>query len=250
MTAKVIDDKDVDNSVTDNMNKKSVSRERRMRNRKAKRNDFRLQELQPSQNKTPKSASRGSRKDKKGSGQKGSYANLPVSFVSSGVIQSETVEVTAVDKTDGTEKKGFSITSSANVGSFEVHTTGFGSKMMAKMGYVEGEGLGKNGQGMAQPIEVIQRPKSLGLGVPATEPARRSKSSRIGTSEKHTRTEPPRSMSSGIGAFEKHTKGFGSKMMAKMGFVDGSGLGRDSQGITTPLSAVRRPKSRGLGSKG
>ncbi|XP_057441812.1 uncharacterized protein LOC130733602 isoform X2 [Lotus japonicus] len=253
MTAKVIDDKDVDNSVTDNMNKKSVSRERRVRNRKAKRNDFRLQELQPSQNKTPKSARRGRKKGKKGSGQKGSYANQPVSFVSSGrIIQSETVEVTAVDsqETDGTDKKGISITSSANIGSFEVHTNGFGSKMMAKMGYVEGEGLGKNGQGMAQPIEVIQRPKSLGLGVPATEPARRSKSSRIGTSEKHTRTEPPRSMSSGICAFEKHTKGFGSKMMAKMGFVDGSGLGRDSQGITIPLSAVRRPKSRGLGSKG
>ncbi|KAJ6743042.1 G-PATCH DOMAIN CONTAINING PROTEIN [Salix viminalis] len=52
-----------------------------------------------------------------------------------------------------------------NFGAFEVHTKGFGSKMMGKMGFIQGGGLGKDGQGMAQPIEVIQRPKSLGLGV-------------------------------------------------------------------------------------
>ncbi|EPS60366.1 hypothetical protein M569_14436, partial [Genlisea aurea] len=53
-------------------------------------------------------------------------------------------------------------------GSFERHTTGFGSKMLAKMGYVGGRrGLGKDGQGISEPIEVSQRPKSLGLG--ATE---------------------------------------------------------------------------------
>jgi G patch domain-containing protein 2 len=37
--------------------------------------------------------------------------------------------------------------------------------------------------------------------------------------------------------------------MVKMGFVPGSGLGKDDQGIATPLTAVRRPKSRGLGAK-
>lgn len=36
--------------------------------------------------------------------------------------------------------------------------------------------------------------------------------------------------------------------MARMGFVPGTGLGRDAQGIVTPLTAVRRPKVRGLGS--
>ncbi|KAL5065255.1 hypothetical protein RYX36_026992 [Vicia faba] len=286
------DDEEADFSVTDPMNKKSASDSRRLRKKNAKRNDFRLLELQSGQSKTPKnSASRGSSKvkDKKGSGQKISYASQPLSFVSSGIIHSETVQVIAVDseETDNANKKG--ATSSADIGSFEVHTTGFGSKMMAKMGYTEGEGLGKNSQGIAQPIEVVKRPKSLGLGVEFSsnvdEPApardksfgtseKRTKSSGIGSFEKHTKgsssigssgkhrkisstsgigsfeNHTKGSSTSGIGAFEKHTTGFGSKMMAKMGFVEGSGLGRESQGITAPLGAVRLPKSRGLGAKG
>lgn len=280
-----VDDEDADFSVMDYTNKKSVSGDRRLGKKNAKRNDFRLQqEPQSAQNNTSKySASRGSSKvkDKKGSGQKGSYANQPVSFVSSGsIIHSETVQVTVVDseETDGTHKKGAGASagagaaSSANIGSFEVHTTGFGSKMLAKMGYTEGEGLGRNGQGMAKPIEVIRRPKSLGLGVefssnPDEEPTtargkpievtRRPKSRGLGVEfssnpyeEPATTTARGKPSSSRVGAFEKHTKGFGSKMMAKMGFVEGTGLGRASQGITTPLSAVRLPKSRGLGAKG
>ena len=50
-------------------------------------------------------------------------------------------------------------------GRFEQHTTGFGSRMLAKMGFQEGEGLGKEKQGMAAPLEARRRPKNLGLGV-------------------------------------------------------------------------------------
>ncbi|KAJ0029786.1 hypothetical protein Pint_14690 [Pistacia integerrima] len=193
------------------------------------------------------------------SGKKVAYASQPVSFVSSGVMRSETVEIKTLDSIETSEtfeSKG--PTSLTQVGTFEVHTKGFGSKMMAKMGYVEGGGLGKDGQGMSKPIEVVQRPKSLGLGVEFSniddDSAR--KVSRGDSGRKESRGDSGRRESHGnstrkgpqsIGAFEKHTKGFGSKMMAKMGFVEGMGLGRDSQGIVNPLVAVRHPKSRGLG---
>lgn len=40
----------------------------------------------------------------------------------------------------------------------------FAAKMMAKMGYVEGHGLGSIGQGMLNPIETKLRPQGAGLG--------------------------------------------------------------------------------------
>ena len=40
----------------------------------------------------------------------------------------------------------------------------FAQRMMAKMGYKEGEGLGASGEGMIAPIEVKQRPQGAGVG--------------------------------------------------------------------------------------
>ncbi|KAL6639968.1 hypothetical protein ACP70R_022278 [Stipagrostis hirtigluma subsp. patula] len=187
-----------------------------------------------------------------------SFAARPVSFVSCGTMAESVTETIAIDSSGGDIScVKVAESNSAQLGSFEMHTKGFGSKMMAKMGFVEGSGLGKDGQGIVQPIQAIHRPKSLGLGVEfdseaeaikaRTEPVKaRSEPSKV-------RSEPRRSTraleATGVGSFERHTKGFGSKMMAKMGFVPGSGLGKDGQGIATPLTAVRRPKSRGLGAK-
>ncbi|XP_044463889.1 uncharacterized protein LOC123194635 isoform X5 [Mangifera indica] len=187
---------------------------------------------------------------KKGRGKKVAYASQPVSFVSSGVMRSEIVDIETLDSKETSEtfeSKGS--TSLTQVGAFEVHTKGFGSKMMAKMGYVEGGGLGKDGQGMSKPIEVVQRPKSLGLGVEFSniDDDTTRKESRGDSGRKESCSNSTRKGPQSIGAFERHTKGFGSKMMMKMGFVEGMGLGRDSQGIVNPLVAVRLPKSRGLG---
>lgn len=201
-------------------------------------------------------------KRKKKSGDRIAYAAQPMSFVSSGIMHSETeIRTLNMMETDYSshDKKG--VASSSSYGAFELHTTGFGSKMMAKMGYVEGGGLGKDGQGRADPIEVIQRPKSLGLGanVPFPETSivepikvthRPKKSPGLGTKGAETSNKSSKSEFQQFAAFEKHTKGFGSKMMAKMGFVEGTGLGRDSQGIVNPLVAARLPRSRGLGAKG
>lgn len=78
----------------------------------------------------------------------------------------DTKEVTVVNSPDQTETEPFADKSCgemglSKVGVFEMHTKGFGSKMLAKMGLVKGAGLGKDGQGIALPIEAIKRPKSL-----------------------------------------------------------------------------------------
>ncbi|KAG1660030.1 hypothetical protein FOA52_010015 [Chlamydomonas sp. UWO 241] len=51
---------------------------------------------------------------------------------------------------------------------FERHGTGIGSRLMARMGWVEGAGLGRQQQGRAEPVKASQRPKHLGLGAGAT----------------------------------------------------------------------------------
>ncbi|XXG58965.1 hypothetical protein AAC387_Pa04g1139 [Persea americana] len=236
----------------------------------------RSEQHQSAPGKLMNSANRLARSEASGGRQGGKtgvkYADQPVSFVSKGIMQGDAVEETiAVDLGENNASENVMVTSSVRMGAYEMHTKGFGSKMLAKMGFVEGSGLGKDGQGIVVPIEAIQRPKSLGLGVEFTEAknnmgnSSRADPEKIAAFEKHTKgsradlekigaferhTKGSRAGPEKIGAFEKHTKGFGSKMMAKMGFVEGAGLGRDAQGITKPLTAVRLPKSRGLGAKG
>lgn len=42
---------------------------------------------------------------------------------------------------------------------------GIGAKLLSRMGYVEGQGLGKDGSGITAPIETEQRPQGVGLGM-------------------------------------------------------------------------------------
>ncbi|RZF40906.1 hypothetical protein LSTR_LSTR015062 [Laodelphax striatellus] len=49
-----------------------------------------------------------------------------------------------------------------------------------------------------------------------------------------------------LGSWEKHTKGIGSRLMEKMGYIHGSGLGRNGEGITEPVDAVVLPAGKSL----
>ena len=55
-------------------------------------------------------------------------------------------------------------TMSPNAGASHAAPSSFAAKMMAKMGYVEGQGLGATGRGRLAPIETQQRPQGAGLG--------------------------------------------------------------------------------------
>ncbi|XP_023530152.1 uncharacterized protein LOC111792798 [Cucurbita pepo subsp. pepo] len=255
-------DEDNDFSVAEGLNIKSHGSNRSREKKNAKTSGLSILELNhsgSSKSRTRGSAGKGSSQKKTGK----KYADQPVSFVSCGVMQPDAVEITTsnvkdVDKgkdiVDASEMMELTTSKVKNmdisresIGAFEAHTTGFGSKMMAKMGFVEGGGLGKDGQGMACPIEVIKRPKSLGLGVEFSAEASTSAGDNQESRGSAIRTTGALGKSTKMGAFEEHTKGFGSKMMAKMGFVEGGGLGKDGQGMARPIEVIKRPKSLGLG---
>lgn len=49
------------------------------------------------------------------------------------------------------------------LGDWEKYTKGFGSRLMAQMGYIIGNGLGKNGEGRVEPVEAVILPAGKSL---------------------------------------------------------------------------------------
>ncbi|OBZ82830.1 Cell division control protein 45, partial [Choanephora cucurbitarum] len=54
----------------------------------------------------------------------------------------------------------------------------------------------------------------------------------------------------GFAEFNKHSKGFGQKMLEKMGWSSGQGLGADGAGIVNPIETKLRPARMGLSFRG
>lgn len=70
----------------------------------------------------------------------------------------------SLDSDDGGNSGGKALVS-GDYGHFERHTTGIGSKLLAKWGFAgEGAGLGRGQQGRAEPLQAVRRAKGLGLG--------------------------------------------------------------------------------------
>ncbi|KUI53245.1 hypothetical protein VP1G_00630 [Cytospora mali] len=68
------------------------------------------------------------------------------------------------DDTPSRPQKPMPSAFSSKGGKTKINTNSFGARMMAKMGFVEGKGLGKEGQGRNVIIEANLRPQGVGLG--------------------------------------------------------------------------------------
>jgi tuftelin-interacting protein 11 len=64
----------------------------------------------------------------------------------------------------GTQSSSAPIQLDSNFASFEKYSKGIGSKLLMKMGYKPGQGLGSDGKGIVKPIDVKLRPAGMGLG--------------------------------------------------------------------------------------
>ena len=80
--------------------------------------------------------------------------------------------------------------------------------------------------------------------------AERAKAQEAKRKKEAFKVKPRTGAAADIGKFEQHTKGFGQKMLERMGYKAGQGLGAQGQGISRPVEAKLRPQKAGLGAGG
>lgn len=130
---------------------------------------------------------------------------------------------------------------------FEKHTKGIGSKLLSKMGYVPGQGLGADGSGIVEPIDVRQRPQKMGLGHGGfderTDSARKEQEAKKTqkTQKERAAMDAP-AWKKGFVDDEDREKGRQFKRRPKKTYVSAADLVADSLGAEEVPSGVKETK--------
>ena len=127
---------------------------------------------------------------------------------------------------------------------------GFGKKRGGGKGGGGGRG---GGRGESKPLStrpvgfVSSGSKSMKTSGPSMAPPP-PPAARSGLGLGAGEAEPPAEKTDReFASFEANTKGFGSRMLQKMGWTKGMAIGKSSSGIVNPLEQKLRPNSMGLG---
>ena len=167
--------------------------------------------------------------------QRGADYSKPVGFVSGGTSTTVTMD----DKLQNSNRDAAEALRGGGLGSHSASRGGLGARESPT-----GEDLGvsRGGLGLgAGPIGGM--PTSFGESILRAADRRREEATKRASGS--GRKEDPRVAE--IGSFERHTKGIGMKLLQKMGYQKGKGLGRGNKGIAAPVEAKLRPKVVGLG---
>ena len=103
------------------------------------------------------------RREEAGSGSSGGVGRLAPVFVHGGFAHDVLAAGSNVAKR--VQRATADLGASPGFGAWEAHSAGVGSRMLQAQGWAgQGAGLGKAGQGRAEPVVAVMRPKRLGIG--------------------------------------------------------------------------------------
>lgn len=104
-------------------------------------------------------------------------------------------------------------------------------------------GIGRGGLGLGPSFLPAKKTSET----PEASPVKKDPAKEKVRSRSTMNTPPP---GPGFAQFNKHSKGFGQKMLEKMGWNVGKGLGADGEGIINPVETKLRPARMGLSFRG